>query len=338
MMQKNVEKIIVLIIVIILVGLSVWYFSAQKESNTGEVEKIRFGVESSILSAPVWVAENKGYFRDEGLDVEIKEFDSGRTAFKTMLTEGGLDLVTVAQIPVMFYSFNRSDYAIIATMTYTDNDIKIVGRRDIGINSPSDLKGKKIGATKGSTGHFFLSSFLTYNGIANSDVEIVDMTGPELVQALVDGRVDAISTWEPYLSDAKKSLGEKAILFESKGVFREDFSVALKKDFIKNHPEILKRFLRAIERGEEYIKNNRQDSVDIVAKRINGDSGTIDKSWNDFEFKLGLDQSTLINLEDSARWAMENRLVNATVVPNYLDYVYPDALKAVKPEAMTIIG
>ncbi|MBI2865080.1 MAG: ABC transporter substrate-binding protein [Chloroflexi bacterium] len=100
--------------------------------------RIRFGVETSILSAPVWIAESRGMFREQGLDVEIREFDSGRTAFRTMLTEGGLDMVTVAQIPVMLSSFTRSDYAIIAAMTFTDNDIKVVCRQDRGIRNPSD--------------------------------------------------------------------------------------------------------------------------------------------------------------------------------------------------------
>ena len=55
------------------------------EDYRGPVEAIRFGVETSILSAPVWVAQAKGYFRDEGIDAQIRDFDSGRTAMRTML-------------------------------------------------------------------------------------------------------------------------------------------------------------------------------------------------------------------------------------------------------------
>ena len=90
--------------------------------------EIILGVETSILPSPVWVAENKRYFQEEGLNVKIKEFGSGRSALKTMLTEGNLDMVTCAQTPVMFNSFTRNDYAIIAAMVYSDSDVKVLAR------------------------------------------------------------------------------------------------------------------------------------------------------------------------------------------------------------------
>lgn len=302
------------------------------------VDKIRLGVETSILSSPVWIAENKGYFQIEGLDVETKDFGSGKTALRTMLDEGSLDVVTVAQTPVMFTSFNRSDYAIIAIMTYSDNDVKVVGRMDQRIANVLDLKGKTIGVTKGSTGHSFLSVFLSNNGLAISDVELVDIEATELPKALAEGKVSAISAWEPHILDARGLLGTRSILFESKDIFREDWYLVASRDFIKKHPNAIKRLLRTIEKSEEFIRKNREVSIDIVAGRLKADRKLIDKCWNDFEFKLVLDESTIINLEDSARWAISNRLTDAEKVPNYLDFIYIDALKAVNPVAVTIPG
>ena len=59
--------------------------------------------------------------------------------------------------------------------------------------------------------------------------------------------------------------------------------------------------------------------------------------WDDFVFELSLEQSLLTILEDEARWAIKNGFTNKTKVPNYLGYFYLDAMKAVKPEAVTII-
>ena len=64
----------------------------------------------------------------------------------------------------------------------------------------------------------------------------------------------------------------------------------------------------------------------------------VSTSWGDFQFKLFLDQPMLVSLEDEARWAMVNRLTDTMKVPDYLDYLYTDALKAVKPDAVTIAG
>jgi NitT/TauT family transport system substrate-binding protein len=314
------------------------FLAACSQKAQQPIDKIRLGVETSVLSSPVWIAEDKGYFQIEGLDVQIKEFGSGKTALRTMLNDGSLDMVTAAQTPIMFSSFNRNDYAIIAIMTYSDNDVKVLGRKDQGIANPSDLKGRTIGVTKGSTGHSFLSIFLTNNGLSISDVEIVDMEATELARALAEGKVNAVSTWEPHILEAKELLGGGAITFEGKDIFREDWHLVTNRDFIKRYPQAIERFLRAIVRSEDFISKNRETSIDIVARRLKTDRKLIDRCWDDFEFKLVLDQSTIINLEDGARWSISNRLTDAEKVPNYLDFIYIDALKAVKPMAVTISG
>lgn len=313
------------------------WLSQKQRRPTGPIEKIMFGVETSLLPAAVWIAEAKGYFQEEGLDVEIREFASGRTALKTMLEEGNLDMVTVAQTPVVLNSFKRSDYAIIAAMVSSDSDVKVLARKDRGIQAPLDLKGKTIGITKGSTGHFFLGSFLSHNGINNSEVETSDLEAARLAQALVDGQVDAISTWEPHISRAQSLLGESALLFDSGGIFREDFYFVPNKTFIDQHPEALKRFLKAIDRGETFIQKNSEEAIDIVSKRLKIERKLTASIWNDFKFRLFLDQSMLVTLEDEARWAIKNKLTDKTKIPNYLNFIYPAALEAIKPDAVTII-
>ena len=326
-------------IILVVIGISVGGCQ-KKQEKPEEIKKITLGVETSLLPAAVWVAENKGYFEREGLDLTIKEFDSGRTALATMLNEGNLDMVTVAQTPVMFNSFDRDDYVIIATMVYSNNDVKILARQDRGIKNPSDLRGKTVGITKGSTGHFFLGLFLIHSGLQLSEIETIDIEASELPQALVDGRVDAISTWEPHIWNAKKLLDENAVRLQPRGgakIFREDFYFVPNRNFMENNPETLKRFLKAIEKGEEFIQKNKEEAINIVSQRLKLDKELVVSIWDDFEFQLILDQAIIITLEDEARWAIDNNLTDATEVPNYLNYIYFDALEEIKPEAITII-
>jgi len=324
---------------LVVIGISVGGCQEQPVKPE-EIEKVTLGVETSLLPSAVWVAENKGYFEREGLDLTIKEFDSGRTALATMLNEGNLDMVTVAQTPVMFNSFDRDDYVIIATMVYSNNDVKILARQDRGIKNPSDLRGKTVGITKGSTGHFFLGLFLIHSGLQLSEIETIDIEASELPQALVDGRVDAISTWEPHIWNAKKLLGENAVRLQPRGgakIFREDFYFVPNRNFMENNPETLKRFLKAIEKGEEFIQKNKEEAINIVSQRLKLDKELVVSVWDDFVFQLILDQTIIITLEDEARWAIDNNLTDATEVPNYLDYIYFDPLEEIKPKAVTII-
>jgi NitT/TauT family transport system substrate-binding protein len=222
-------------------------------------------------------------------------------------------------------------------MVYSDSDVKVLARQDRGITKASDLKDKKVGTTKGSTGHYFLGLFMVYNDISFPDVKVVDLEATQLTQALVDGLVDAISTWEPHIMNARRSLGKKAILLSGKGLYREDFYFVAKKDFVKNNPDALKRFLKTINKAEEAIQKNKEEAINIVYQRLNLNKEMVTSIWNEFTFELFLDQSILTILENEARWAIRNKLTDGKKVPNYLNFIYLDALQAVKPKRVTII-
>jgi NitT/TauT family transport system substrate-binding protein len=303
-----------------------------------EVPKIVLGAEAVLHSSPFWIAENKGYFLEQGLKVEIKEFESGRTALRSMLSAEGIDIATAAQTPVVFNSFSRDDYAIVGGMVYSENDVKLLARQDRGINAAADLKGKTVGMTAGSSGHFFLGLFMSYFQMRASEVKTVDLEPAYLSQAIIEGQVDAIATWEPHIHKARKILGDKALLLSSGGIYRTDFYFVARKTFIKNNSEALKRFLRAIETAEEFIQKSNKAAVQIVMQRLKMDREMLNETWNSFRFVQFLDQSILTSLEDEARWAIRNRLTDASKVPNYLGYIHTDALKAVKPEAVLIAG
>lgn len=302
------------------------------------VEKIVLGTQTIAHNSPVWIAENKGYFQEEGLNVVIREFASGQVALQTMLNTKGINLATAAQTPVIYNSFRRNDYAIISSMVYSDKDMKILARQDRGIKAPENLKGKTVGITTGTSSHFFLGLFLTDHQMEMSDVKMVDRAPARLSEALIQGKVDAIVTWEPHIYQARKILGDKALLFPNQGLYREEVYLIARKDYLKDHTEASKRFLRAIEKGEAFILKNRNEAKKIISKRLKLDIEVVNATWDDFIFRLFLDQSILVSLEDHARWAIINRLTDVEKVPNYLDYIHTEALKAVKPEAVSIAG
>lgn len=309
-----------------------------RNSTPDQVLKIVIGAEPVPHSSPVWIAEAKGYFQQEGVTVEVREFESGRTALRTMLNVEGIDIATAAQTPVISHSFDRNDYAIIGGMVYSDNDLKMLARRDRGIAAPSDLRGKTVGMTGGSSGHFFLALFLALHDMQLTDLKTVDIEATNLARALVEGEVDAIATWEPHIYRARKELGEKALLLPSGDIYREDFYFVARKDFIRKNTEALKRFLQAIKRGEEFISKNGQESKGIVAARLKMDREILDATWDDFHFRLFLDQAILTSLEDESRWAINNRLTTAKKVPNYLDFIHTDALIEIDLRAVTVAG
>jgi len=333
-------KLIFLLVFIIIAAFigGYYYFvvPAKTSKIPSELAKATLGVEASLLPAAVWVAENKGYFEEEGLALTIKPFDSGRASFLAMLN-GEVDISTVAPTPIMFKSFARDDFSIFSTFVYSYEDVKVIARKDKGITEAADLVGKRVGTPAGTTGQFFVEAFMIRNGLLPGGVEVVDISPSGLPEALKNDQVDAIVIWEPHAYNAQKLLGDMAVQLPSSDVYKETFNFMVMKKFAQAHPEALVRFMKAIDQATDFIKNHKKEAQAIVAARLNLDKVVMTSLWDDFIFDISLDQSLIITLEDEARWAIKNKLTDKTQVPNYLNYIYFDALEKVKPGAIGII-
>lgn len=331
------SKIIIAVLSVFALGIIVAWNYLALTPQAPELERLSLGVERSILPTTVWVAEYNGYFKEAGIDVSIKEFDSGKASFLAMLNNEGVDISTVAPTPIMFNSFKRNDFSIIATFVYSDNDVKVIARKDKGISTVTDLQGKRIGATSGTTGQFFVDNLLMMHAIPGAEVDVVDISPEELPEALKNDRVDAIVIWEPHAYNAQHLLQEKAIRIPSSEVYLETFNFVMMKDFAVNNPPIIRKFLRAMIKATQFINQHKEKSQEIVANRLNLDKEIIEALWNDYVFEISLEQVLVLTLEAEARWAINQKLTSGTEVPNYLDYIYMDTLKEISPQAVRII-
>ena len=318
---------------LLIVGLS---FMSCESDKTVIGEKVTVGVSKSFLSIPVYIAQKQGFFSDEGLDVTLKEYPSGKMAVRALFT-GEVAIATVADMPIVFNSFKRQDFCVIATFTYSFQFVRIVARKDSGIKNGAGLAGKKVGANRGTSSHFFLGVFLIHNQSSIHDVEIMNIQTVDLPAALKNKEVDAISVWQPYSQEAMDLSADNAMQLPSGEIYRTTFNLAVKKMFVKEDPETLKRFLRAIEKAAVFIRKDREKAQAIIARDFNLDKNVVSAAWDDFEFALSLDQALLVSWDNIARWAIDNGLTNKEKIPNYLNYICLDALHVVKPNSVTII-
>lgn len=318
-----------------LAGIGAWYFSQGEKQYSGPVEKVTMGVGVAPLSLPIWVAENEGYFADNGLDVEIKDYPSGKAAVGDLIDDK-VDMATITEFGFMSKSFDNSDLRIVASIT-TANINSLVANKDKGIENISDLKGKRIATVSGTEAEFYLQTFLLFNNILTTDVEIIYLNPNNIIQSVSGGEADAAMIWEPNVYQIKTNLGEEnTITWPGQGGQRSYWLFNSKENFITRNPEIVKRTLKALFQAEEFIKTNEADAKAILVSH-GLDAQFVDDIWQKLNYIVDLSQALIIAMEDGARWRIENNLTDATEVPNYLDYIYIDALESVKPEAVTII-
>ena len=339
MKMRTKDKIILrnVLGIVLLLALMVLTASCQKpERCIGPQEKVTIGVASVSATLPLIVAQEKGYFSDGGIDVTFKFYPSGKKAMEGMFA-GEADIATSAETPILHNSLLRDDFVIFATFAYSDNDSKFLGKKDKGVSKPSELKGKKIGTVVGTGAHFFAHIYLAEHSIDLSAVTIVDIAPADLIGALKDGKVDALVVWEPIAYQVKKALSDKVVRLPQSDLYKETFSLEAMRSYANGHPGGLIKILKAVDRATIFIKQNKKESLAIVTKVLKLDEDVLTSTWDDFVFELSLEHSLLIILEDEARWAIANKFTNKTKVPNYLGYFYLDAMKVVKPEAVTII-
>ena len=328
--------LVVIIALVLAVGGNLWLSQEKPEKFTGPVEKITLAAYAGDTGALVYVAEDQGYFEENGLEVTIKDYESGKTAADAMIA-GEADISTSAGFVFFSNSFDYADLRVLGTVA-TSEVKELVARKDKGITTTDDLIGKKIGVTKKSGGEFLLGTFLTFNGISLQDVELVDLKPSGIVGAISNGDTDAAFTWDPNVYNIKEELGDNAISWTGYTAGQSFYFVLItKKDWIENNPAAAERFMKSLLEAEDHIKDNSEESKEFVKDRFDYESDYMDYSWPKQEFAVSLEQAMLIAFEDQGRWRLKHGLTDKTTVPNYLDFIYIDALQAVKPEAVSII-
>jgi NitT/TauT family transport system substrate-binding protein len=234
-------------------------------------------------------------------------------------------------------AFQKAKIRIIGNMDKAEF-IFLVGRKDRGIEGVSDLRGKRVGTTFGTVAHFHLGRFLNLNGLDIRDITLVDVKTPkEWVNAVADGDIDAIATAQPYARLAKERLGAGGVFWPAQSGQPLHGLVIASQEWITRHPEPTRRFLKSLAQAEEYVIRHPAQAKAIVQKRLNLDAAYMETVWSQNQFSLSLDQALIVTMEDEARWMVMNNLTGEKNIPNFLDYVYEEALRTIKPEAVNII-
>jgi NitT/TauT family transport system substrate-binding protein len=326
-----------LILVALLAASYAWRARTPPEQPAGPPEPVAIAANTHYVGTGlVFVAHMKGYFANEGLNVTLQPYTTGKAAFDAAL-EGRANLATVADIPIMFAVTRGQPVSIIATISTMEKDLGIIGRRDKGVWTLASLHGKRIGVTLGTSGHFVLDAFLIRQKLSTDDVTLQDMKPEELAEALIQGDVDAVVTWEPYLGTLRTRLGANATIFYSEGIYEVPFTIAGTREYVVSHPETIKKLLRALVRAERFCKDEPDAARQIIAGAVNVSLENLKELWSSYRFNVTLNQSLVLTLEDETRWAIKNELTARPDIPNYLNHLYLDGLRTVRPESVTVI-
>lgn len=299
-------------------------------------EKVTLALSMLPHTALVHVAAARGYFAAEGLDVTIQPHQFGKPALDAVLA-GKADLATCAETPLVFAVLKGQQISLLATIAGSTRNTGVVARREAGISTPRDLAGKRVGVARGTNGEFFLDTFLIRHRVDRGAVNLVDLSPADMPGALARGEVDAVSIWNPIIPDLQKQLGERALTFYADDIYFETFDLVARKTFVEERPAAVQGALRALLRAEAFDRDHPQEALQATARALNSDPGQVDAILRVFDFRVRLEQSLIVLMEEEARWAIGAGLVPRQETPNFLKAIDPKPLLAVRPSAVQLV-
>jgi NitT/TauT family transport system substrate-binding protein len=336
-MNNTITAAVVVITIALIAGLGGWIFLESQKTIEDSVESITVAYSPFEPTALFWIAEDQHFFGKNGLNVTLRKYDSGAAALDGAVNGDADIAVGISEFPLVRKAFQNTRIRAIGNIDKGDF-IYLVARRDRGIANVSDLKGKKIGTTIGTVAEFHLGRFLMLHGMTLRDVTLVDVKTPEgWIEDVAKGDIDAIATAQPYANSARDRLGGNGVTWPVQSSQPVYGLVISTDEWLSTHPGEAERFLRSLAQAEEYLHAHPSEARAIVQKRLDLDSGYMDTVWQQNQFSLTLDQSLVLAMEDEARWMIRNNLTNATTVPDFRNYLYPDGLDKVKPGSVKII-
>lgn len=320
--------------IVLFIGLS---GCRQGEQGAEEQEKFSVSVPVRPGYTALFVGMDKGYFQEEGLDVSLKPVPTGQAGLESLFA-GEVQAAGAADTPIARSVVEGDDkIAVIATIAEVQQATVIVAKKDSGIAGPGDLKGKVIGVTRGTGAEYFLHFYLVANNVDPSEVQTVYIKPERIVTALLEGEVEAVSAWSPHKLILLEKLGPDANILTDQALHLQTFNLATTWDFTINKPETIRKFLRGVLRANSFIKMNPDESQMILSKYIGADIAFYQKEWSDYSFTAVLDQSLILNLENQARW-MLNQTGDPGETPNFMEYIDVHPLENVQPQAVRILG
>ncbi len=286
------KSIILGIIIIALVAAGFLFLSQSNGGFSGTLEEITVGAPALETNALIYVAEDQGYFKKNGLNVTFKTYDSGGAAVPGLL-QNETDLALASEFVMVNAVFHKDDVRTMGSIDKFEN-MFLIARKDRGIERVSDLKNRTIGVPQGTIADFYLGRYLNLHNMLLDDVTLVDIRPDHSEDALAAGNVDAVVTWHPYLEGISNRFGDRLIEWPIQSSQLTYWIIVSRTDWTDSHQDTINRFLRSIAQAIEYTTNQPQATEEIVQGELNYTDDYMAAIWPDHQFSLSLDQSLVL--------------------------------------------
>jgi sulfonate transport system substrate-binding protein len=231
------------------------------------VKEIRIGYQKNgVLVIARQQATLEKHFASQGIAVKWVEFSSGPPMLEAM-NVGSIDYGAVGDSPPVFAQSAGAAIVYAAGQPIT-NGQGILVPSDSPIRSIADLKGKRVGFTKGSSAHNIVVQTLEKANLTYADITPVYLTPPDAGPAFANGSIDAWSIWDPYFAIGETKQNGRVLVNASDITKTNSFYIA-NRDFAKSRGPILQQIIDVTSSTAKWAEAHREE----VAKSLSAITG-----------------------------------------------------------------
>jgi len=231
-------------------------------------DRVRIGLSSfTPINAAVWIAEDKGLFKKYGIDPEVILIGGASAGGVSSLIAGDVQFLAGAGGAVVSAGLNGADVVMIASIVNRGVQ-RVMARSDI--KKPEDLRGRRVGVTRlGAASHLVLLMMLRAWGMTAADVQTMQIgSSPAMMAALEKGGIDAAVLTEPTFFFAEDQGYRVLADLADMDIYYLHSMIDTTRGYIRTHRDVALRFLRGYIEGIAFFKNNRNESIEVLAKKL----------------------------------------------------------------------
>jgi len=274
-MKLKIFSISAIILIALVIGFQISGNLVSKEKT------IKIGYLQSLVSLPIFVADENKYLEKEGIKYELVKISSSEQVLESLLTNN-IDLVfETSFVPILHAESKSPGNVKIFSVTDLTKDKpfdSLLVKGDSAIKELKDLESKKIGVFPGTTSTNMLRHFLNFKNIDTKTIQFVQIPPSGQLEALSKGSVDALLSFEPNNAIAIKKLSAKR-MFGS--VFAEQINhnpqgvAVFSTRFVKENPELSKKVVSVFDKSVEFIRTREAETRQIISKRLKIESDVV---------------------------------------------------------------
>jgi NitT/TauT family transport system substrate-binding protein len=218
--------------------------------------------------SPIYIAKEKGFYQDFGLDLKIQVFNSGSEAIAAF-SAGRTDGLSLVPSEAVTVAARGKDYRVVYVIDTSNGGDGILARKSI--PDIASFKGKQIAVEKGGVSHFFLLQAMADVGLKESDVTLVNLAPDAAAAAYQAGKVDIAVSYAPFLFTANEGQKDGRIIYDS-SMLKTPTAIAdliiFDTAFTQKQPGAIEAFIRGNLKGLDFLKTNPQEGLAIAAKQL----------------------------------------------------------------------